>query len=211
MLATAEELTKLHAIDEATPLFERYITLRPNDPAGHIGAGRCAFEQGNLKLAAQEYERTIALSASNADAHIELSKVLQLQGDDAGTLTHVEQAIALKPYDDSLRYTRVLTLNRLGRRDEAAKEQLELDRVKREIAQVDAIQDALAKSPKDETLQTQLVSWMFNHGYTEEGLKWARKVLMDHPGHPAVCNLLANHFDSIGDAAQASFFRSQIR
>ena len=210
-LGLADALAGEHQNDEAASEYDVYLTLKPNDPAGPLGSGRNALELGDLTRAARSLDRALALAPESADAHFERAKLARRQGDETLALTHLDRAIALKPANPALRYSRKLALTRLGRRAEADAEQRAIDLVKADLSRVDALQSALVKSPKDPTLQYQLANWMFSHGYADEGLTWARKLLNDHPGHPATCALLADYFETKGDLAQADQFRAQSR
>jgi hypothetical protein len=50
---------------------------------------------------------------------------------------------------------------------------------------------------------------MYAHGKEPEGVRWAETIVRDEPGQPAACQLLADHFDRIGKAGLANFYRVQ--
>lgn len=50
---------------------------------------------------------------------------------------------------------------------------------------------------------------MFEHGHTEEGVRWAEKVVRDKPGNPEACRLLVAHYRSVGNPGLANFYRAQ--
>jgi tetratricopeptide (TPR) repeat protein len=208
-LGLATELAKAHRNEEAAAAFDAYLLLRPDDPVGRLGAGRNALELGDLPAAARQLDRALELDPTSADAHADRAKLAQRQGDEALALVHLDQALARKPYDATLHYSRKLALTRLNRRDDAAAEQREIDRVKVELDRADALQTALVKTPHDAGLEYQLAVWMFSHGYPEEGLTWANKILSEHAGHPETCALLADYYERRGDLARALSYRGQ--
>ena len=101
-------------------------------------------------------------------------------------------------------------LSRLGRSDEARKEQGTLDRLKADLDQMNDIRVRLSKSPDDASLQSRLALWMFSHGFEQEGLKWAGKILNDHPGHRETCFLLAEYHEKQGNHELALYYRTQM-
>jgi tetratricopeptide (TPR) repeat protein len=210
-LGLADELTKARRHEEAATEYAAYLALKPDHPAGLLGAGKNARGMGDLDEAVRRLNQVLALDPPNAEAHQELAQISRRQGDEAAALRHLDAAIAAKPYNPELRYSRKLSLTRLGRRAEADTEQKAIDRLKADLAQADALQAELKKTPRDVNLQYLLARWMFDHGYDQEGVTWSRRVLVEHPGHPATCTLLADHFDRAGDPAQAAAYRAQSR
>ena len=51
---------------------------------------------------------------------------------------------------------------------------------------------------------------MLAHGYDQEGLKWAQKILVEHPGHRETCLVLADYYERIGDWELAKSYRNQV-
>lgn len=209
-LGLAEGLARVGRHREAEPEFVAYLAQAPDDAAGQLGAGRNALELGDLDLAARRFERALALDPENGEAHIEQAKFDQAQGDDRSALIHLDRAIALRPFDPAPRYSRRIALNRLGRADEARAEQEALDRLKADLDGMESIQSRLNKSPDDVKLQCGLATWMFAHGFDQEGLKWSRKILADHPGHRETRALLSGYYEKQGNEQQASYYRARI-
>jgi hypothetical protein len=50
---------------------------------------------------------------------------------------------------------------------------------------------------------------MLEHGHDEEGLRWARMILRDHPGHPETNRLMAAYYERRGNPGLANFYRLQ--
>jgi tetratricopeptide (TPR) repeat protein len=209
-LGLAEELARTGKYREAGSEFEAYLARVPDDPAGQLGAGRVALELGDLDLALRRFDRALALDPDNAEAHIEKARFSRSRGDDADALAHLDRAIALRPYDPAPRYNRRLALIRLGRTDEARKEQEAIDLLKADLDRMNDLQDRLNKSPNDANLQSKLALWMLTHGYDQEGLKWAGKILTDHPGHRETCQLLARYYEQKGNLGLAVYYQSQM-
>jgi tetratricopeptide (TPR) repeat protein len=209
-LGLADVLRQEHRNTEADAEYATVLAVEPENAAALLGAGRNALELGDLDGAARRLDRALTLDPGSADAHKERATLFLHLGDAASALGHLDRAVAIQPYDPALHYSRRLALSRLGRRDEAKQEQQDFDRLKAEIDQMNALRGRLAETPGDARLQGELARWMFAHGYAREGLSWARKILITHPGHPETCLLLANYYNLLGRPDLARFYRAQI-
>lgn len=208
-LGAAEELAKAHRTQEAAEAFAGYLADYPDDPAAHLGAGLAAIALGDEGGAASHLDRTLALDPGNGPAHLERGKIDLRRNDPAAALAHFDRAALATPFDPAVHYQRSIALKRLGKDDESAREQAEFARLTRDRRDLEDLQARLADSPGDARLQTQLARWMFEHGYELEGVNWAKKVLLDHPGQPETCLLLAAYFERVGNWDQARFYKAQ--
>ena len=210
-LGLADLLRREHRNTEAAAEYDAYLASKPDDPAGHLGAGSNRLELGDLDAARRDLDRALVLDPENAEAHKERAKLDLRLGDAAAALGHLDRAVAVLPHDPALHYSRRLALTRLGRLDEAKQEQQVMDRLKADLDRMNELQARLAGSPHDAHLQTELARWMLAHGYDKEGEKWARKVLGEHPGNPETCLLLADYHERLGQWERAQYYRAQIR
>ncbi len=208
-LGLAEELVKAGKHRDASVEFQAYLAQVPDDPAAQLGAGRNALELGDLDVALRRFDLALTLDPDNAEAHIEKAKFSRLRGEEADALVHLDKAISLKPYDPAPRYNRRLALLRLGRADDARKEQEAIDLVKSDLDRMNGLRERLDRSPNDASLQCRLAFWMLTHGFDQEGLKWAAKILTDHPGHRETCQLLARYHEQKGHTELAAYYQSE--
>jgi predicted Zn-dependent protease len=211
LIGLAEELARAHKDEEAAPYYDAYLLLNPNAAAGQLGAGRNALGLGDFATAAVRIDRALELEPTNAEAHQARAKLDLSQGNPAAALKHLDESIKLQPYDPAVHYTRKMTLIQLGLSARAVEEQHTIDELKADLDGMEKLQAQLVKTPKDVVLQHLLARWMFAHGYGAEGVKWAQKILIDHPGHRDTCALLADYFDRQGDVASASRYRAESR
>ena len=209
-LGLAEELARAGRHREAVPEYDAYLAVKPDDPLGLLGAGRNALELGDLATADRLIDRALALNPESAEAQIEKARCARTRGDDLGALPHLDKAIALRPFDPDPRYSRVLVLKRLRRPDDARREQAALERLKADLDQMEATRERLGASPNDLGLQVKLARWMFSHGFDQEGLKWAGKILADHPGDRETCSMLADYHEKHGNHDLAGSYRSRV-
>lgn len=208
-LGLAEELLKTHRNAEAAREYTAYLALRPDDPNGHVGAGRNARESGDSAAAVRHLDRALELDPRNVLARKERAGIDHQRGDHRAALAHLDEAVRLEPYDLTLHQSRARVLTLLGKTDEALAERLTADRLRTDLALLDDLQTRLNAFPTDRGLQVQIARWMFSHGKEAEGVQWAKKILNDEPGHPETCRLLADYYERQGDAVLAHHYHAQ--
>ncbi len=203
----AETLRKEHQNAEADAEYTAYLALKPDDPAGYVGAGRNALELGNAEDAARFLDRAVALDPKNAEAYKLKADIALRRNDDHGALAQLDQAIRLDPDDLQARYTRGMVLRRLGRAEEAKAEQDHANRLREDLNRLTELKQRLNNRPNDLDLQIQITQWMFDHGHDEGGVQWAIKIVKDKPNHPRANRLLATYYDRVGNKGLANFYR----
>lgn len=206
-LGLADELRAAHHCAEARPEYDAYLTLKPDDPAGHLGAGRNALELGDEGAAVRHLNRVLELDPRHAQGHRERAEIALRRGENALALSHLDRAAESDPEDVKIRYSRALALSRVGRSQEAEAERALVGRLREDGTQIDRLRRRLVQNPQDTALQCEAARWMFEHGHADEGVRWAEKVLRDRPGDPEACRLLADHYQRSGNAGLANFYR----
>jgi tetratricopeptide (TPR) repeat protein len=205
----AEHLQRARRYAEAAAHYEEYLALRPDDPVAHVGAGRNALEMGDEAAAARHLQRALALDPSAAEAHKDLARIDMSHGREADALAHLDRASELDPTDIEIRYTRSLVLTCLGREREGRAEHAEAARLRAELGELSDAQGRLVGNPGDLDAQLRITQWLFSHGKTREGRRWAEKILRERPGQPEASRLLADSYDRSGQAGLANFYRAQ--
>ena len=102
----------------------------------------------------------------------------------------------------------MLILSRLGRKDEANAERLNVERLKKEHARFSQISRDLVRNPRDQELRCEAAIWLMKHGHEDEALDWANLVLSSDPAHPAMNRLLADFYRAKGQAGLANFYEA---
>ena len=205
----ADGLRLAHRNAEAVEAYATYLELKPDDPAGHLGAGRNAAELGDADAALKHLSRATELAPKDPEAQRALADFLTRRGDFAAALAHLDRAVALDPYDLEARHSRGLILGRLGRADEAKADQAKAATLRADLGDLLTAQTAVARSPRDRHAQLVITRWMFAHGKAAEGARWAERILRDEPGQADACRLLADYYTLEGKTGLANFYRAQ--
>ncbi len=184
---------------------ERWLRQRPRSAEAHFLHAKAALALGRRRDLVDGM-----LRARPSDIPRTTSRFARLRGDEAGALGHLDRAIALRPFDPAPRHNRRIALGRLGRPAEARQEQEAMDLLKVDLDGMDALRERIDASPDDAGIQARLARWMFAHGYDQEGLKWAEKILNEHPGHRETCSLLVSDYETRGNHEQAAYYQSRM-
>jgi tetratricopeptide (TPR) repeat protein len=209
-LGLADCLRQAHKNADAANEYAAYLTLKPDDPAGQLGAGRNAAELGDADAARLHLERAAALASDSAESHRVLADVLTRRGAFADALKHYNRAVALDPYDLEARHGRGLVFARLDRPEEARADQAEATRLRADLSVLTSAQAKLVKAPRDREAQLVVTRWLFDHGKSPEAIRWAESILRDQPDQPEVCRLLADHYQRIGQIGLANYYRARV-
>jgi Flp pilus assembly protein TadD len=192
---------------EAAAEYAVYLSLKPDDPVGHIGAGAAAIELGDEAAAARHFDRAAALDPRNAQVYQKRANAAVRRGNLEAALVELDRAVALEPYDLQIRYSRGMVLARLGRTKEARAENVIANQLRADDERLTSLKHRLAKSPDDRDLQSQVAQWLFDHGEPEEGVRWAQKVIKEQPNHPRASRQLADYYEKKGNRGLANFYR----
>src|SRR5262249_3537666 len=86
-------------------------------------------------------------------------------------------------------------------------DRLRSEQLRREHSELAELAERLIRRPDDDDLRCRAARWMLDHGRAEEGVRWARLVLRDHPDHPEANRLMAEHHRRRGAPGLANFYR----
>jgi tetratricopeptide (TPR) repeat protein len=206
-LGLAEALRETHRYDEAEAEFARYRGRRPDDPAGHLGAGRVALALGRPDEAAKSLDRALELDPDHAAALRERAGIDLGRGEVEAALGRLDRALAIDPFDSEAHSRRGLALARLGRYDEAKAEQARAEQLREDELSLQDVQRRFNADPHDDALRLEIARWMFDHGQGEQGVRWIKTVLSGAPSDPEANGLLAEYYEARGDPGLANFYR----
>jgi tetratricopeptide (TPR) repeat protein len=209
LLGLARVLRESGRFAEAQKEYSAYLARNPDDPAAQVGAGLAALGGDDVATAANHLDSALEKAPDDPEALDGRARVALRQGEIATALAWLDRAARLRPYDPAIRYHRGTCLARLGRREEARAEQEAADRLRRDESVMLRAQKELLRDPTNIGLQAEIARWMLEHGHETEGLRWARKILGERPGHPETNRLMADYYQSHGQPGLANYHRLQ--
>jgi TolB-like protein/Flp pilus assembly protein TadD len=101
------------------PVLERIEAIDPDNAMALAARGEIADELGDHEDAIRLATRAAAAAPGVARVHVILATIYSKQGDNAGMLPAIDQAVALNPLDNNLVRFRASSLRQAGRIDEA--------------------------------------------------------------------------------------------
>ena len=210
-LGLAERFRQANRLDEAADEFATYIQAKPDDPEGHLGAGRAALAQGKRDDAARSFDRVLELNPREPTALKERGAIELIRGNLEKARGFLEHAIQADPFDPDAHFTVSQVLQRLGDPEAAKREVALSQKLRKEHARLADLRSALVKKPRDLALRVEVAQWLLEHGHDEEGLTWAEQILHDVPGHEPTVRMLIDHFTRKKDAGKANYYRLLLR
>jgi tetratricopeptide (TPR) repeat protein len=110
--------------DAAAAAFQRAVEIDPREVDAHYQLGRIAREQGRLNEAIQSFERVVQLEPAHSQHEIwrETALVYYAAGQYRDALEMLERFLNERPSDAQARYWHGMTLDSLGRENEAIQE-----------------------------------------------------------------------------------------
>ena len=184
-LGLADELRLAGRGEEAAPVYASYIARKPDDPAGHLGAGLVALDRGDddrgdppprpdagarpgqLRRRSRRGRRSRCVAARTPP------RSPCWTGPSGSTPTTSRSAIVAASASPGS-----------AAHDEARAEQEVAARLREDDQRLGKLQQALVANPGDRRLQAEVARWMIEHGHEEEGIRWARKILGERPDIP---------------------------
>src|SRR5262245_1045749 len=111
-------------LDAAVGSFKRAVDIDPRETDAHYQLGRIARQEGRLNEAVQHFERVVRLEPSHSQNEIwrETGLVYYDAGQYQDALEMFDKFLDKRPSDAEARYWRGMTLNKLGRENEAIQE-----------------------------------------------------------------------------------------
>lgn len=132
-----------------------------------------------------------------------------LDGDEAAAERDLERAVNLAPGDVAARAQLALVLARVGKREEAARRQAEVDRMKADGERVAAlIEGPLQARPDDPAVPHEIAAIALRAGQVGEALRWYEAALRADPDHAPTHRALAALHHELGNPALAARHRA---
>lgn len=139
-------LERANDLEGALRSYRELIAKQPQAPEGHLGCGILLVRRGGEQAleGIRELERALEINPDIYEGRIELGKGLITKGRSAEALPHLQRASELAPGNPEPHYQLALAYRRLGRREDAARE----DAIVKTIHE----QRRSVKSPREATM-----------------------------------------------------------
>lgn len=108
--------------EEARREFEEELKVFPQNAAAEVSLGEMAREADQSPQAIEHYSRATKLNAGFAEAFFGLGRSLLDSGRAAEAVAPLETAVKLQPDNPTVHFTLATAYQRLGRKDDAARE-----------------------------------------------------------------------------------------
>jgi tetratricopeptide (TPR) repeat protein len=118
--------------DQAIAQYKELQRLSPGDPRGYVGLGGIQGKIGNTEEALVQLHKARELDPSNFETNMALGRLLAKTGNLEDSIRYLQEAAKQSLKSPEVHYQLALSLQRAGRKAEAAKEFAEVDRLNRE-------------------------------------------------------------------------------
>ncbi len=109
-------------LDDARKEFEEELKIDPNNAGAHYYLGEAARQQDKLPDAIEQYATATKLAPDFAEAQFGLGRALLDSGKSAESVGPLETATRLAPGDPTIHFALATAYQRMGRKEDAAKE-----------------------------------------------------------------------------------------
>jgi tetratricopeptide (TPR) repeat protein len=196
--------------EEALAQFE-YLRARAGDsPQVLAGLARCLRALHRPEESRQLLDQLLALQPRNAQALAERGRVaVDLQAP-AEAAQWFERAAAVTPYEKEVLQAWQRCLERLGKRQEAVAVGQRLQRVDADLARLAELTAAVARSPHDARLRSEIGTTLLRCGQDREALRWLASALREAPDCLEAHRALADYFERSGYPDRAAEHRRLV-
>ncbi|HTV00179.1 MAG TPA: tetratricopeptide repeat protein [Luteitalea sp.] len=177
----------LGQLDDAATLFEKLLSVRPDQPEALHYSGVIMHKRGESDEALRRVRRSLVVAPDQADWHSNLGILLEGMGDGEGAIAAFEQAIALNPRHTNAHNNLGVLHRAFDRYDEAEA----------------AYRRVIAIDPEHPEVYRNLAIVLDQTGRTHEALVAYCKAMTLRPNLPETRRLLAVAYTTIGDTAKA--------
>ena len=114
------------------------------------------------------------------------------------------RAAARQPFEKDVLFGWSLSLERLGKHEEAVAVQARFRRVEEDLTSLAAATRHVAHVPHDPAPRCEAGLILMRNGQEAEGLRWLASALELDPGHAATHQALGDYYEKAGDPARAA-------
>lgn len=132
---------------EAETEYKTALRLNPFDERSVCRLGDVAMHRGDMKTAYDYYSRALRLEPNDADANLGLAKILMAQHQTKEAEPHLKLAIQKEPFNAAAHYRLGVLYRDLGSLDDAHRELVEFQKLKKMKARLSDLYQQMRLSP----------------------------------------------------------------
>ena len=195
---------------EAQPQLEYLHRRFPDNLMVQVLLARVYDRAGEQEKAEALVESVLARQPHFSPALIERGKFALRADRNEEAERALREAVALEPGDFQARHQLYLCLEKLGKSDEAQKEQERMQQIEDDLKEIQQISTVkMQQYPHDPELHYKAGMIALRAGSLAEALRWFQSALREDPHHVPTHKALAEHFQRIGDHVRAREHRQQ--
>jgi Flp pilus assembly protein TadD len=208
-LKLAQVRLEMNEEKEAAELYTAVLRQDPEQREALLGLARCHRGLGRLGEARRLLEGLVG-SGENVAELAELGYVALDEGKFSEAERLLRRALALDPLDHRARFQLMVCLRRLGRAEEARREDQMQRQVEKDLRRIQAlVTKGMKVSPRDPRLHYEVATLLYRHGQKRAAAQWLYSTLKYAPQHRPSHALLAAYHRERKDAEMAEYHQSQ--
>lgn len=210
-LRLCSALMQLDLTSEAQPHLE-YLSRRfPENLMVQVYLARVQDRQGHSEEAEKILDAVLARQPRYAPALAERGKLALRAEQFEQAEKWLREASTLEPGDFQAHYQLSQCLEKVGKSEEAQKEQAHLQQIEDDIKQIQEIANGrLEAQPHNVELHYRAGTIALRAGSVEEGLRWLHSALKEDPNHQPTHKALMEYYQRRGDFGRAREHRQKL-
>jgi Flp pilus assembly protein TadD len=184
---------------------------QPAEVTPLLGLVRALVALGRLDEAGPLLRELEEEHADNSEALLECGRFALRQGRPADAEPLLRRALLLAPNDHEVHFELAVCLRQLNRAEESHRHLERFKQIETDLMGLEKALQAMVQAPTDPAPRLEAGRICLRNGQVAEGLRWLSGVLELVPDHKPTHELLADHFESLGDTAQAKHHRARAR
>jgi Tfp pilus assembly protein PilF len=166
--ALADLLHREELDDQAKPIYEKVISIHPNNSNAHLGLAEIEHSQGFLERSIDHYQRCLDQMPKEAPIWRAYAAVLSERLEYAKATAAVQKALSLAPSDALSLESLAVSEHRQGHFEQAD----------------DAIRKAIVVSRNKTPFRLEYALWLLEEDHLDESSRQVALVLLDSPQNP---------------------------
>jgi Flp pilus assembly protein TadD len=201
-------LESRQSVGEAAEQLEWLRQADPDNPEVLVQLAVCREAQGAPDEAEALLDQVITSHASEAKAYGYRGRLELNRARPAAAAPFLRRAAELDPGNVETLYSLFLCLRQVGAPAEAREAEERWRRAEADLKRVAQLARAVAASPRDPDLRSEIGELFLRNGRVQDGLRWLESALRERPDHAPTHRLLADYYDRAGQAELAGYHQA---